>query len=141
MVLGIAMCVAGVRAGRGEAYKGGAMPEKLDLRVIKTRRSIETAFITLLGHKQFEQITVQNILDAALAFAYYRDHYVDTRYLDGLREELSSTTKALDNLIRAIEQVLPFSVSIARRLNENEERKKALLDAIEAEEARARGPG
>ena len=72
------------------------------------------------------------------ASAYYRDHYVDTHYLDGLREELSSTTKALDNLIRAIEQGLPFSDSIARRLNENEERKKALLDAIEAEETRAR---
>ena len=55
-----------------------------------------------------------------------------------MREELSSTTKALDNLIRAIEQGLPFSDSIARRLNENEERKKALLDAIEAEETRAR---
>jgi hypothetical protein len=75
------------------------------------------------------------------ASAYYRDHYVDTHYLDGLREELSSTTKALDNLIRAIEQGLPFSDSIARRLNENEERKKALLDAIEAEETRACGPG
>lgn len=72
------------------------------------------------------------------ASTYYRNHYVDTHYLDGLREELSSTTKSLDNLIRAIKQGLPFSDSIARRLSENKERKKALLEAIEAEETRAR---
>lgn len=56
------------------------MSEKLDLRVIKTRRSIEQAFIALLGRKRFEQITVQNILDEALVnrktfYKHYEDKY------------------------------------------------------------------
>ncbi|MDO4798691.1 MAG: hypothetical protein Q4A01_11815, partial [Coriobacteriales bacterium] len=72
------------------------------------------------------------------ASKYYREHYVDTHYLDGLKEELASTTKAIDNLVRAIEQGLPFTDSVSARLSENEERKKALAEAIEAEEARSR---
>ena len=72
------------------------------------------------------------------ASKYYREHYVDTHYLDGLKEELASTTKAIDNLVRAIEQGLPFTDSVSTSLSENEERKKALAEAIEAEEARSR---
>ncbi|SER52709.1 Site-specific DNA recombinase [Parafannyhessea umbonata] len=70
--------------------------------------------------------------------SYYREHYLDTRYLDGLKGELSSVNKALNNLVKAIEKGLPFTDSIADRLAEHEERKRALSEAIEAEEARAR---
>lgn len=56
------------------------MAQKVDLRIIKTRRSIEEAFIGLLEEKQFEKITVQNILDKALVnrktfYKHYEDKY------------------------------------------------------------------
>jgi AcrR family transcriptional regulator len=49
-----------------------------DLRVIKTRKNIETSFISLLGQKSFHQITVQDILDTALInrSTFYK-HYAD----------------------------------------------------------------
>ena len=70
--------------------------------------------------------------------SYYREHYVNTHYLDGLKSELKATNKALDNLVKAVERGLPLTDSVIGRLNENEERKQALQRAIEVEEARAR---
>lgn len=49
-----------------------------DLRVIKTRKNIETSFIYLLSQKSFHKITVQDILDKALInrTTFYK-HYLD----------------------------------------------------------------
>lgn len=49
-----------------------------DLRVIKTKKNIETSFIYLLGQKDFYKITVQDILDTALInrSTFYK-HYAD----------------------------------------------------------------
>ena len=49
-----------------------------DLRVIKTKRNIENAFIDLLHQKDFHAITVQDILDTALInrSTFYK-HYAD----------------------------------------------------------------
>ncbi|MBU3217240.1 TetR family transcriptional regulator (plasmid) [Clostridium estertheticum] len=49
-----------------------------DLRVIKTRKNIETSFIFLLSQKDFYKITVQDILDTALInrSTFYK-HYAD----------------------------------------------------------------
>lgn len=49
-----------------------------DLRVIKTRKNIEEAFIYLLGQKDFHKITIQDILDKALInrTTFYK-HYID----------------------------------------------------------------
>ena len=54
------------------------MENKLDLRVIKTRNNIKNTFIQLLNEKDFEQITVQNILEKALInrSTFYK-HYAD----------------------------------------------------------------
>ncbi|PVX40469.1 TetR family transcriptional regulator [Pasteurella langaaensis DSM 22999] len=41
------------------------MLNKNDIRVIKTQKSIHHAFFTLLEQKDFQEITVQDILDAA----------------------------------------------------------------------------
>lgn len=51
-----------------------------DLRVVKTRKNIETSFIRLLDAKNFHDITVQNILDEALInrttfYKHYSDKY------------------------------------------------------------------
>lgn len=49
-----------------------------DLRVRKTRKNIESAFISLLEEKSFHKITVQDILDRALInrSTFYK-HYMD----------------------------------------------------------------
>ena len=49
-----------------------------DLRVIKTKRNIENAFLALLQQKDFHAITVQDILSTALInrSTFYK-HYVD----------------------------------------------------------------
>ncbi len=75
---------------------------------------------------------------AADISAYYKKNYVDTSYLDSLRSELRQTEKAMDNLIRALENGLPYTESIGARVTENEERKKGLAEAIEAEEIRTK---
>lgn len=51
-----------------------------DLRVIKTRSGIEQALIKLLGQKDFEHISVQNIVDEAMInrktfYSHYEDKY------------------------------------------------------------------
>ena len=42
------------------------MASKTDLRVLKTRQNIKTAFTDLLLIKDFKDITIQNIIDEAL---------------------------------------------------------------------------
>ncbi len=51
-----------------------------DLRVVKTRRSIEEAFLRLLRARRFNQITVQDVVDEALVnkgtfYRHYHDKY------------------------------------------------------------------
>lgn len=52
----------------------------MDLRVLKTKNSIEDSLFYLLERKDFKDITVQNILDTALInrstfYRYYKDKY------------------------------------------------------------------
>lgn len=86
------------------------MTDKVDLRVIKTRRSIENAFLRLLKQKKFEQITVQNILDEALVnrktfYKHYEDKYnladvmierVDEQLEQALRKRFESVKEPED---------------------------------------------
>ena len=56
------------------------MESKQDLRVIKTRNNIKSSFIQLLREKDFNEITVQDILDKALInrktfYNHYQDKY------------------------------------------------------------------
>lgn len=54
------------------------MDNKTDLRIIKTRENIKTAFINLLLVKDFKDITIQNIIDEALiGRSTFYDHYYD----------------------------------------------------------------
>lgn len=69
------------------------------------------------------------------AMAYYEANYKETNYMDALEAELKDTQKALDNLVKAIEMGI-FSETTQKRLMELENRKKGLLDAIEAERVR-----
>lgn len=65
--------------------------------------------------------------------AYYQKEHEDKGYIEGLKAEKAETEKALNNLVRAIEQGI-FSETTQTRLLELESRKKALTEAIEAEE-------
>ncbi len=56
------------------------MENKQDLRVIKTKNNIKSSFIQLLREKDFNEITVQDILDKALInrktfYNHYQDKY------------------------------------------------------------------
>jgi AcrR family transcriptional regulator len=56
------------------------MQQKTDLRVIKTRANIRNTFIELLSEKDFNEITIQNILNKALInrstfYKHYSDKY------------------------------------------------------------------
>lgn len=56
------------------------MKEKIDLRIIKTKRNIKIAMISLLNEKDFCSITIQDIIDRALInrstfYRYYKDKY------------------------------------------------------------------
>ncbi|MDR3596931.1 TetR/AcrR family transcriptional regulator [Clostridium sp.] len=54
------------------------MTKKVDLRVLKTRENIKTAFINLLLINDFKDITIQNIIDEALiGRSTFYDHYCD----------------------------------------------------------------
>jgi len=54
------------------------MVNNTDLRVLKTRKNIKTAFINLLLEKEFKDITIQNIIDEALiGRSTFYDHYFD----------------------------------------------------------------
>lgn len=54
------------------------MSNKLDLRVLKTRKNIKTSFVNLLLVKDFKDITIQNIIDEALiGRSTFYDHYYD----------------------------------------------------------------
>ena len=65
--------------------------------------------------------------------AYYQKEHEDKGYIEGLKAERAEAEKALNNLVRAIEQGI-FSETTQTRLLELEGRKKALTEAIEAEE-------
>ena len=69
------------------------------------------------------------------AAAYYKSYYVDTGYLEGLEAELKAVDKALDNLIKSLENGY-YGERLQARMEELEIRRKGLADTIEAERMR-----
>ncbi|MCR4789264.1 MAG: recombinase family protein [Lachnospiraceae bacterium] len=67
--------------------------------------------------------------------AYYQKEYTDHNYLDSLKANLAATEKAIDNIIKAI-IAGASGETINNELHRYEEQKKALSDAIMAEEIR-----
>lgn len=68
------MIISRKGAGDNKQMRG----EKVDLRIVKTRKAIKAAFISLLMTKGYERMTIQNIADEALINrnTFYL-HYVD----------------------------------------------------------------
>lgn len=73
---------------------------------------------------------------AADAAAYHEKYYKSTAYIDGLIKEQQATQRALNNLVKAIEQGI-FSETTQQRLTELEAQKKALAQTIETEQMKA----
>jgi AcrR family transcriptional regulator len=89
------------------------MQSKVDLRIIKTRANIKNTFIELLFEKEFNEITIQNIIDKALInrstfYKHFSDKYelaeqlideivknatsyIDERFNDKTESDLYST--------------------------------------------------
>jgi len=98
------------------------MEHKKDLSVIKTENNIRTTFIQLINEKDFNDITVQDILDRALInrstfYKYYTDKYnlaetvaqnfldefkslANTRFIDrkDIKEPLNIKDKVIEEL-------------------------------------------
>lgn len=78
--------------------------EKIDLRILKTRRAIKEAFLALMYKDGFEAVTVQQILNGALVnrstfYAHYRDKYdLRDRIEDELVDELAE--RAMESIPR-----------------------------------------
>lgn len=79
----------------------------------------------------------ENLMSLAVdAAAYYEKNYRDTGYLDGLEAKRREVEKSLAHLVKVIESGL-ISETVTERLVQLEEQKRALNEAIEAENIRA----
>ena len=75
--------------------------EKVDLRIIKTKKSLRDALLELISEKEFDKISVTQICDKALVnrmtfYKYYNDKY---ELLDYCFEYLS------DSLVKKVEEL------------------------------------
>lgn len=77
-----------------------------------------------------------NLVSIAVdAAAYYKTHYKDTKYLEGLEAQRKEVEKELSNFVKAIGQGI-FNELTQQRMAELQEQKIALTEAIEAENVR-----
>lgn len=78
----------------------------------------------------------ENLASIAVdAAAYYKTHYKDTKYLEGLEAQRKEAEKGLANFVKAIEMGV-INEATQQRMIELQEQKNALTEAIEAENIR-----
>ncbi len=109
---------------------GAARKHKCHLKYVKKDKIEAIAIFMLTKCLQDTELLASLAVDVA---AYYQREHEDKGYLEGLKAERAETEKALNNLVRAIEHGI-FSETTQARLTELESRKKALTEAIDAEE-------
>lgn len=92
------------------------MSKKTDLRVIRTRKLIKEAFLSLVGEKGFDSITIQDIADYAIInrATFYLHYYDKQDLLDKLTEEV---LEELSQLIKPTSYVENNEVLIANLEN------------------------
>ena len=76
--------------------------QRVDLRVLKTRRAIRNAFVDLLGQRRFEDITVQEIIQKAeINRKTFYNHYRDKFDLaDSCMESIAAEIRELARNLR-----------------------------------------
>ena len=109
---------------------GAARKKKCALKYVKKDKIEAIACFMLSECLKDTELLASLAVDVA---AYYQKEHEDKGYIEGLKAERAEAEKALNNLVRAIEQGI-FSETTQTRLLELEGRKKALTEAIEAEE-------
>ncbi len=109
---------------------GAARKKKCLLKYVKKDKIEAIACFMLSECLKDTELLASLAVDVA---AYYQKEHEDKGDIEGLKTERAETEKALNNLVRAIEQGI-FSETTQTRLLELESRKKALTEAIEAEE-------
>ena len=109
---------------------GAARKRKCSLKYVKKDKIEAIACFMLSQCLKDSEMLASLAVDVA---EYYKKEHEDTGYIEGLKTERAAAEKALNNLVRAIEQGI-FSETTQTRLMELESRKKALTEAIEAEE-------
>lgn len=109
---------------------GAARKHGCSLKYVKKDKIEAITIFMLTKCLQDMELLASLAVDVA---AYYQREHEDKGYLEGLKAERAEAEKALNNLVRAIEQGI-FSETTQARLVELEGRKKALTEAIEAEE-------
>ncbi|MFD4705489.1 TetR/AcrR family transcriptional regulator [Gottfriedia sp. NPDC058432] len=111
--------------------------QKIDPRVIRTRRLLKQAFIDLMEVRAFDEITVQDISDKATVkratfYLHYKDknelmiQYIDETLKD-LREKVNVQISFLDNFDYLDQQPHPSFVQLFHQIAENFAFYRALL--------------
>jgi AcrR family transcriptional regulator len=88
-------------------------PEKLDRRVIRTRKLLREAFLELMNEQQFQQLTVQDITDRAMInratfYAHFDDKYalfnytIKTLFQEHLESRMPDTNRLTYDNLRAL---------------------------------------
>ena len=90
--------------------------DKVDLRILKTRKAIKEAFLTLIQTKGYERMTIQDIAEEAMINrnTFYL-HYVDKPHL-------------MDNLCK--ESMEKLNVCAALEVKDNQEMKRDMFISI-----------
>ncbi|MFC0234032.1 TetR/AcrR family transcriptional regulator [Vagococcus entomophilus] len=111
---------------------------KKDLRIVKTRRNIQTTLLTILSEKSFRQVTVKDICQEALInkstfYAHYSDKYalledVVAHYSHLLKAEVGPRFTQL-----SATHLLFIFKNLETTLSQNKKAYLILLDIHEAE--------
>ena len=108
------------------------MEKKLDLRIQKTYQALHNAFTILLEEKIFEEITVNELCDAAMIrrttfYKHFADKYEYFQfYLTGISETFKSRTTA-DTLVA---DPLAYSINMLHEMFQFVKSHKKLVDGL-----------
>lgn len=103
------------------------MSEKEDLRVRKTKKALHMAFLDLLSHKTFEEITINELCEAAgVRRATFYKHYDDkfsflTAFTRALRDRFDKTIWKAPNFSNPTKYYVDYAKRIVGYISENEQ--------------------
>ena len=108
------------------------MEKQLDLRIKKTYQALHTAFTTLLEEKNFEEITVNELCDAAMIrrttfYKHFDDKY---EYFQFYLTEISESLKSHITADTLLKDPLTYSVNILHEMFQFVKSHKKLVDGL-----------
>lgn len=109
------------------------MKEKIDLRVIKTKKALYTSLIELTKDKPFEQIKVSDICETSLVnrstfYSHYNDKYeLLYDYVNSLKQELLAILDKNKNIVNTKEYYTEMIRLILDHLDEQKSTYNSIL--------------